>query len=441
MSADWACLSALLPGETVYSWCGAQHTFRAGKSAFESSEGLLGYGHGPRQHDLPAGLSKLPIFQAPFSLSFEGVLKQHTVASYYWPWLSEHSRTQVLRDCADGNSPHWRRALFATSRTRPFQHALRWCHECAEADLEQHGRAYWHVEHQSPIAHACRIHRQQLQAAPLPRKSWALVPDAASARTTAAPRSALMLAQLSAAICSLTSIDVNGLRRAVVLRLQETGVTASTRGVLHEALVKWFSSTDLANWCHTDGQGLTQLAHGEWIAGMLWRQRRSHPVLWPVLWAALGWSSPDEATMAFEDAASGRVRLAGGQITLFDEHTDLPTGAPEHVRIAFMRANSYQDVMQQLGVSRGRIIQWLEMDPELRREWKAQLRTGHQTQCEQVIRDTVLEDDVATRAELESKCSAEVRWMREHAPAKLAAMLRSMPARLAVQPTLFEGSA
>lgn len=246
-----------------------------------------------------------------------------------------------------------------------------------------------------------------------------------------------MLAQLSAAICSLTSIDVSGLRGAVLMRLQETGVTASTRGVRHETLERWFSSTDLAAWCHTDGQYLAQLARGEWIAGMLWRQRRSHPVLWPVLWAALEWSSPDEATMAFEDAASGRVRLAGGQITLFEKHTDFPTSAPEHVRSAFMRANSYQGVMQQLGVSRGRIIQWLEMDRELRAEWKAQLRAGHQEQCEQVIRDTVLEGDATTRAELEAKCPSEVRWMREHAPTKLAAMLRSMPARLAVQRTLF----
>lgn len=178
MSADWAYLSALMPGETVYSWCGAQHTFRAGKSAFESSQGLLGYGHGPRQHDLPAGLSKLPIFQPPYSLRIERVLKQHTVGGYYWPWLSEHARTQVLQDCADGNSTHWRRALVAMSRSRPFQHALRWCPECAETDLAQHGRAYWHVEHQSPIARACRNHRKLLQVIPSPRKTWALVPDA-----------------------------------------------------------------------------------------------------------------------------------------------------------------------------------------------------------------------------------------------------------------------
>ena len=441
MSADWAYLSALMPGETVYSWCGAQHTFRAGKSAFESSQGLLGYGHGPRQHDLPAGLSKLPIFQPPYSLRIERVLKQHTVGGYYWPWLSEHARTQVLQDCADGNSTHWRRALVAMSRSRPFQHALRWCPECAETDLAQHGRAYWHVEHQSPIARACRNHRKLLQVIPSPRKTWALVPDALSASAPAAHQSALVLAQLSETICSMASINVNCLRGAVVLRLQETGVTASTRGVLHEALEKWFSTTELAKWCQADGHGFAHLANGKWIAGMLWRQRRSHPVLWPVLWAALHWSNPDEATTAFEDAASGRVRWGGGQITLFGEHADLPMSAPEHVRSALMRANSYQDVMQQLGVSRGRIIRWLELDPDLRSEWKAQLRAGHQAQCEQVIRDTVLECNVATRADLESKCAAEVRWMREHAPAKLAAMLRSMPARLAVQPTLFEGDA
>lgn len=109
------------------------------------------------------------------------------------------------------------------------------------------------------------------------------------------------------------------------------------------------------------------------------------------------------------------------------------------MRSAFMGADSYQDVMLQLKVTRGRIVQWLEMDPELRTEWRAKLREGQQTKCEIAIRNAVLHGGANTRVRLEAECASEVRWMREHAPSKLAAMLKSMPARLAVQPTLFEG--
>ncbi|MDE2402679.1 MAG: TniQ family protein [Burkholderiales bacterium] len=433
-------LSAPLPGETIYSWCATQHASNSNISAARSAAHLLGGSHAMRQHDLPASLGRLPILDRGDESSIINLLRKHTIGAFYWPFLGVPQRHKVIAAISDESDIHWRRTLCASSRSRPTDHPLRWCAQCAFDDAHTEGRAYWHVAHQLPTCYACVTHQTRLHIARSTPKSWQLPPQNGTIdqRPPDATATALLAASLSQSICDLDNIDVSGLRHAALMQLRDMGVIVSLHSVQHDRVFRWFAQTSASAWCQEHAHGLNHLADGHWIPALLWRRRMSHPVLWAVLWLALEWSSPIDACVAFRDAANGQVQLPGGQLSLLAFDEQVMVNAPPNVRGAFMVSQSYGEVMARLQVSRGDVVRWLESDPSLRQEWRQLLREGKQLECESILRAAVLSDIHITRAVLQHKCDAAYRWMREHAPHKLYAMLQSIPARLAVQPTLFD---
>lgn len=328
--------------------------------------------------------------------------------------------------------------MCASSRSRPYEHPLRWCARCAAEDDQRHGRAYWHVEHQFPTSDACTHHGVTLFSSRKLHRSWLTVRDVCKEALTIVPAIpvAQLLAHLGHAAFTMDAVDTGNLRCATLIRLRDLGIVMSLQSARHARLVNWFSGTDVAHWCFRSIHGLAQLADGQWIASMLWRRPMNHAVLWILLWAALDWASHREAVLAFEDAAQGRRRTWTGQLTLFPGNNQESAETPQHVRRAFHSSDSYADAMLKLNATRGDIIRWLENDPALRKAWRRRLKDGKQASCEAVIQDALLSNIGIGRASLEKICEAEIRWMREHAPQKLHAMLKSMPARLAKQQML-----
>lgn len=433
-------LSSPLPGETIYSWCATQHAMNSNVSAARSATQLLGSSHAMKQHDLPASIGRLPILDNCNKDAIVSLLREHTIGAFYWPFLGEPQRGKVIAAISDRADIHWRRTLCASSRSRPTDHPLRWCVHCAADDAQTEGRAYWHVAHQLPTSYACIKHQTNLVLSKAMPKSWQLPPQNCTL-TQPTPRAtdmALLAASLCQTICGLDIIDVSGLRNATLVRLRDMGVIMSMYSVQHDRVFQWFARTSAAAFCVEHANGLNLLSDGHWIPALLWRRRMSHPVLWAVLWLALEWPSIQDACQAFRDGASGRVQLVNGQLSLLDFEEQAIVQAPERVRQAFMASQSYGEVMARLHVSRGDVIRWLELDPSLRHEWRLLLRDGKQLECESILRAAVLNDLQISRTVLERQCCAAYRWMREHAPQKLHAMLQSIPARLALQSTLFD---
>jgi hypothetical protein len=182
---------------------------------------------------------------------------------------------------------------------------------------------------------------------------------------------------------------------------------------------------------------LGQLCGGDWIPELLWRRKLTHAVRWVILWASLGWDSPGESIRAFAHAISGEPPSDGPQLLLFDSGMPGDQRAPASVRHAFASSDSYGEVMARLLVSRSDIVRWLDRDPLLRAEWRHRLKQGKQAECAKRIRDMVSGSTDLTRQQLESRCGAEVRWLREHAPTLLLAMMKSVPGQASAQRHMF----
>jgi len=434
------CVGLPLPNETIYSWCGFQHSASCSKSAAGSAFEMTGSPQATRQVDLPPYLARLPFLNAPTVENIVKVLRSHTVGGYYWPYLPDSSKQVVVDEIIGEQDRHWRHLLCSPSRIRPLSHPLRWCPRCADVDESTCGRAYWHVNHQLPLSYACAEHHSVLHVAQPRPKAWISVRSATLERTLSPKASTeigILAAQLGRTISGMESISISALRRASVLRLYELGVVLSAKSTQHRRITDWFQQTAVAKWCRAAPYGLGMLASGVWIAGLLWRRRTSHPIFWAVLWMALHETETDLAVPGFVSAARGLVLSVGGQVNLFPDEIQ-PLSAPVHVREAFMASSSYAEVMELLHATRGDIVRWLEIDQTLRNDWRGALRLGRQAQCEAILIAAMQARPDLNRRYLVENHGAELRWLQEHAPALLRVLLRSLPGKGAIQSNIFD---
>lgn len=236
-----------------------------------------------RQHDFFEHLA-LMLQELDLEDQLENLLRKHTIAAAYWPFIDPGERNFILQS-SRSDERYWTRRLLGISRSWPIRHPLRLCKTCMEQDLAQQGRCYWHVEHQLPGVAVCLTHGQALHVAQRTLKRWARPSDALiTAVELRAPADAALTHALVTLHCSrLEDVDVSSLRTACLERLKEIGVIQSVRRTRHEHVLTWFRSTQAALLCETAGLGLESLSNGKWIMSLLWRHHRNHPVNWVVL--------------------------------------------------------------------------------------------------------------------------------------------------------------
>ena len=432
-------LPSILPGETLYSWCSVHHHATCSSSSAQSGIDLLGSSHSVRQHDLFASAGCLPLFAGSTPSDATELLRAHTIAGYYLPFRSIEEQHRIGEMAARSTASTWRRSLFGGSRTLAYNHPLKFCDVCVEVDRTLHGRPYWHTSHQFATTWACHLHGVPLREVDGAAKRWLLpgmrgLPGRAvcAGMMTAHAVLALMGAQLP----SISAVSVRRLRQAAVFRLREIGVLHSSRSARQDRLPAWFASTATASALKSCEGGLGALQHGDWIQGLLWRRKSESAVRWILLWSALDWDSATHAGNTFSAAARGTAFSDNCQLALFEE-TERPASAPDAVKRAFENSSTYADVMRQLQVSRGDVVRWLESDASLRQRWRSQMKDSRLMQHSQHVRNAAAAIPDVTRQELERVCSAQLRWLREHAPEHLRALLKSIPARAAAQRSLF----
>ncbi len=432
-------LISIHPDETLYSWCATNHAMSCCRNSETTASELLGAAHAVRQHEFPHSLEKFIAISRVEPASILRLLREHTVAGFYLPFLSEKAQRELASEALHPHSTHWVRAALGSSRTRQVVHPLKWCRRCIQDDIATIGRPFWHTTHQSPIALICPLHNEPLHWRVQRSKQWRLPrqdDDVETALPDTIQKAACMAAALSAHLQKTPFIDMTSLRRCALYRLQEIGVIHSVNGARHERVAQWFTSTTACAIARIAQPKFAEHIDGSSIPRLLWRQKRTTAISWMLLWSALQWKSSNEAIHSFADAAAGHGAPIRGQLQLF---SDLEAGTrktPEYVRDAFQTCDSYAQVMESLKVSRHDVVRWLESDPELRIEWKARMRAGKLLECIERIKNCVKNAPQTGSPNIEKSCSAELRWMRDHAPNQLATLLKSVPNKGSAQAQL-----
>lgn len=90
------------------------------------------------------------------SLSLEEFAKCHTLLNYYAPFQASDFKLQL--DDAPKLMP-------PTARVIRYTTQWRYCPQCAEEDVANHGVLYFHIEHQLPATTRCSAHRCELRTA------------------------------------------------------------------------------------------------------------------------------------------------------------------------------------------------------------------------------------------------------------------------------------
>lgn len=386
-AAAFTVLPWLEDDETLYSFCGHVHHLHRPRSAAQSAETLLRAAHASRQHDMPSTpVALLDFLRGQYTDEVEA-MRRHTIAGYYWPFMVDERRRQVGRAWASGEPVKGLRVMGASTRCITVRHPLKWCPFCAVADRERFGRSYWHVHHQSPTTFECSSHGAPLKDAGLGGKTWKLPGSACDEPLCTTSDVTRTLAAIGEAIGGFDVIDRQALREAAIDRLADLGVLHSRHSAVHERLAMWFRRTPTGQWLRRAPSGLDALADGEWVARMLWRHPNAHPARWTVLWSAMAWNSPTEASQRFAMACFG-LRCAPNGLPTDAEIAWPRAEAPEGFRDAAQRCLSYKALCETLDATRADVIRWFEAYPSLRETWRAsmlaQRRTGSRTDAERL---------------------------------------------------------
>ena len=430
-------LPAILADESLYSWCATVHHMTCSVSSAATGAALLGSPHAMRQHDLPAGLRRLPLLERQDPHQVMAILRKHTIAGYYLPFLSLEKQLLVQTQLFGHQNSHWRKMVSGLSRTRPLSHPVKWCAQCVDDDKNSLGRSYW----QYPSTCLCPKHETLLLVLPGCSKRWLLPHSLSQAPPDWALPSdtfttAAILSAVGAVLPELDCIDMESMRAAAIDRMIGMGVIHSPTRASHDRILRWFKGTDISRLCQAMPV-LEQFAEGDWVPELLWRKRLDTAIRWVLFWAALDWESPKMAARAFVYASMPGSRCVGSQLLLFDIGSSMQS-APAHVWRAFEACDSYAEVMSCLRVSRGDVVRWLEQDPMLRIRWRERLKEGRQREYANRIRAVAAESDSLTRQDVEDRFPTEVAWLRKHARSLLHALLQSIPARTSAQRHLFE---
>lgn len=404
-------LPTLADDETIYGWCAHVHQISCSTCSAQTSLALFGVASTMRQHEIPSRTAALTALMDA-SGGLENLLRNHSIAGAYLPFMSETARCRALNAASQG-APFWTRAVIQVSRSRPIEHPLRLCPACVENDFKVLGRPLWHVAHQLPGSYCCLAHQRLLYFVRTPPSKRWVTPEQAfciSRPIDCDLQSALTCSAIARAAGRQPTVNLPSLVRATQSRLVDIGVLHSAKRVAHQRLTNWFEHASAAQICKASGSGLVTLADGKWIAGQLWRNHHNNAARWIVLWGALGWESSPEAESSFVEACQGLVTSAC-QHALWPQLTESTPRLPLHVLKAIESAMSYAEVIEQLGCNRGDLTRWLNLDDRVRLQWKAR---REQVRLNQIL-DRIHDPETGSKTCV-VLADRDIRWLKAKRP-------------------------
>ena len=148
--------------ETFYSLGARMHRMLGYADPNTTTRALFGCSIGGSQPSFP---TKLDAFitrsRGAFGVKVEQILRDHTPAAFYFPWLSDQARRRAVAAGGSGNAREIRAALGVPQSKSVFP--LRFCPMCVANEHANIGVAYWHLSHQFPCVWVCLDHGQMLR--------------------------------------------------------------------------------------------------------------------------------------------------------------------------------------------------------------------------------------------------------------------------------------
>lgn len=158
---------ALLPDETLFSWCSRYHQLAA--NGLDRATCLQLFGH-PRigsAHDFPGRIDAL-VARSQGALGTAGqVIRDRTLLHFYLPFKPSDMARRAVAAMRGGGIGHLKYQLGLLTGGMGAAHPLKSCPECTRRDLDNHGWAYWRRGHQLPGVWLCPSHGMPLRVSNL----------------------------------------------------------------------------------------------------------------------------------------------------------------------------------------------------------------------------------------------------------------------------------
>jgi transposase len=147
-----------LPDETFFSWVSRNHRLWGHDADWRTSQLLFGSRQAGIHHDLPNGLGIFSERTANQLGTAEAIARERTLLRYYGRFLSPGDEQEAVLALSGNSVAHLKFRLgLLTSRFRAH-HPLKACTACMAMDVQEHGWAYWHLQHQYPGVWWCNTH-------------------------------------------------------------------------------------------------------------------------------------------------------------------------------------------------------------------------------------------------------------------------------------------
>lgn len=154
-----------LPGETLFSLCSRYHHITGHRIPAQSCRALFGTSRAGTAHDVPSHVQTL-IEQTDGALGkARDIILGRTLLPFYFSFHSEHQCENWLAQMSTGTSPALKAQMGLAASQFGAAHPLKACPTCMQSDANEHGVAYWHVDHQIPGVLVCPLHRTPLLVA------------------------------------------------------------------------------------------------------------------------------------------------------------------------------------------------------------------------------------------------------------------------------------
>lgn len=154
-----------LPGETLFSLCSRYHHIAGHRIPAQSCRALFGTPRAGSAHDIPSHVQTL-IDRTDGALGkAREIILDRTLLPFYFPFHPEHQCENWLAQMTTGSSPTLKAQMGLAASQFGASHPLKACPACMQSDANEHGVAYWHVDHQVPGVLVCPLHGTPLLTA------------------------------------------------------------------------------------------------------------------------------------------------------------------------------------------------------------------------------------------------------------------------------------
>lgn len=153
-----------LPDELLFSWLSRSHAHHGSPDPVTFTRALFGSRRVATAYDLPSNLDLLSsCLPTRGLLSATTMVEEMTLFPYYAAFADAANREAAMTALLEGDGIRGRALLGMNARGGKLE-ALRFCPECRDKDVREHGEPYWRRTFQVEPALVCPLHLRILLA-------------------------------------------------------------------------------------------------------------------------------------------------------------------------------------------------------------------------------------------------------------------------------------